>query len=209
MKKIHILALCAVVALESGQISAQSELPEPIRIFGESAGLMMTGIASHNRDDLSDAAEMLGSLKCSNMDEYDIEERNPGDLTPPEVVFTDSYCDFIKKSNFEIVAINDLDFMRSSAKPNLLLVSQGIRAGGEVTFTFLGAADMALGIAASAPSTLRYSLIYGSQQIDVKTDDTGYFNSAIWQMEDDDEPFSITISNPSDKTVSFSIALEG
>lgn len=209
MKTYIALLLATCLAGTSGVYAAvNAPLPEPLEWFGEGATLMMTGINARNATDLWNAAEKLGHFPYNSIEEVEFNEKEPGDLTAAAIQFNDTYCSLLLMNDFEIVELDPLDVTRDP-DPTLLFLTRGIRGGGELSITLYGSEEMAIGIAASAPSVLQYILESKGRNIPVETGEEGYFSQAVWEMGTEVEPFILTITNPGEATVSFTLALEG
>ena len=184
---------------------------ESMQIFLDGCRIMKESIADHNSTLLSNASEMFEAIGVSELppENFTIEDFTVASLTNPEIQFTSDGCDLIKISDFILIDREPIESLRSIGLPDELnVISRSIAPGANVKFTLEGAGNMEMAVPA---------LIDGSLQIEVETDEgpvpvvfitDNNVPFASWQMSEELSPFVISVSNPTDKKVSFAIALK-
>lgn len=204
------LFLPAVMALGTfgwaSATTAADELSDDLKNFIKGANLMMEGINNKDEKALTQAADFFGCIDCNPLENFQLTERNSGDLTKPVVQFNDQYCDKVRANKFNIIEMDPVEMTRSLF-PNVYIHHSGVNGGGELTYSLDDDAEgsTTFCVAASHPSALQCEVRCGDSKMTLQPDEKGYVSLAT--MDIDSSPIYITITNPTENPISYTIAI--
>lgn len=203
MKRIVLSLIAAATAFSS----LAGELSEKMSNFREGALILIEGIANADKYALTDASELLEKANPEELDNVSFSESRTGALTDPLVLFTSGFCDTLRKNNFTLVPLNPLEQLRQ-IQGDVITVTRSLAPGAEAVFSFEGADSMQLVTACTTPSALQTVITAEAGEIAPAADAEGFTSQAVWNLPSDGASFSITVKNPTDKPLSFVIALQ-
>lgn len=185
---------------------ARAEVPETLEVFAISSNLLVNAVSSADETLLLDAHEGFASLEAEETLDYVLTQKRPGDLCKADIQFNEDFCTELRKNNFKLVELDPLSFTRR-IEPGLLTITGAVSPGGCLVYSLEGTDDMALGIAESIPGALSVSVSSNGAETAVAETSEGNVRFLEWMMPADITPFSITLENPSDEKISFTIAM--
>lgn len=204
---IPTLLSSAIVSIQAQTIPTDNDMA----VYIESCSLINQGITNHDEASLADASEGLGHLSVIELEDgdFNISTPDPDCIKLPLVQYNLEFCDELRKSNFEIVEREPLAVIRAIDISDVInTISRSIAPGGKATFSFSGSGEMIVAIPASEKNVLDISIKSGNDDISLTHSDLG-IPFAAWEVDEaSDSNCSVTVSNPSDRIVSFAIALK-
>ena len=211
MKRIFqlavLLAMCIAAHVE---IKAQSnQLSDEMSLFLQSCQLLNQGIVAKDEALVADAAEGFGDLNIVELEEYNVDITPTSSLTFPTQQYNSEFCDELRKSQFVIIERAPLAVNRTLMDDATInTISRNLSPASEVKLTMKGAGEMELSLTAADPDALQLMVTTGGKEIEVSKDSSTGFYFAKWDIDTDEEDFSVTISNPGDTPVAFAVAVK-
>ena len=209
IQKKYKALLISLFIFPSFAIKAQ--LSEEMDIFLQSCNLLNQGIQQKEEALLSDAAEGFGDIGVIELEEsgYNISPQSVKFVMLPSVQYNDEFCDELRKTQFEIIERAPLAVNRAiqSYEP-INTVSRSIAPNSSVSLSMEGSGDMEISLPSNYPEILTFDVTCDDKSITVEKDLKSGFPYAKWEMGMNPEPFTVTITNPSNERVSFAIAVK-
>lgn len=208
MKKLLTLLLTLLTL----PLAAQ-QLPAPLAAYRAACTAMTTAIDKHDKYALYTVQEQLEAISTT---EY--EDMLPADtLTSqnserPLIYFLPEYVDTVIARGFQLAALDDPAIMRRLTDDAVLTRHAAIAPGATLTWKANACDYCALFIASwpAAPLRLTITDLTTGKTYKALPDPSRRTSTVTWQMpaETTDEPnFTITVTNPTTKKVSFVIAM--
>lgn len=203
MKKLIVVLLLSVICGNSYAFVLSDNMLK----FRQACLQLREGLAKHDKYILMDASEAFKAIETVPFEEYELLSQSPQKaLGKPIMQFNDSYCDELVKNGFNLIELDDLTAMRGAME--LQTLGASIAAGGKVSFKSSGCENCSLMVVSEDNRKLKVTLTANGVEQPVVSENDGTVNWVNWTLPEELTEFSFTVENPSDKTVSFVIAVE-
>lgn len=212
-KRIIIILSLIVIAFPASMIhAADPQLSDEMAIFLQSCSFLNHGIELNDEALLADAAEGFGEVGVLELEEskVKIEATSQKAVKLPEIQYNAEFIDILRKANFEIVERAPLAVDRSILDTDLIsTVSRSIGPNETLTIFFSGYGEMEVSLPSQSPGELTLEIESEGKPVNVNTDAPSGFPYAVWNIDgNSDAPISVKVNNPSDKRVSFAVAMK-
>lgn len=210
MKRLILSTICFITFGGIGVFSQNlsSEGMEQIEIFEESVVRMMDGINNRNKAALNDAIEGFNELRIADITIDDYRIINRDGLCSPEIFFGKGYCEAVLSDNFDLIKMAELEMERSLSDDGSIIIFDGaVKPGASVSYIIEVGGDMFVSVASYPAGAVKCEVQADDTDVPMSKDESGYIIHGGLVLEDE-IPVKITLSNPVDEVVSFSIAVK-